>query len=100
MDEYFSSYSTSEDDFSKPDYPLQDIEEAFKSLLEIEYNKDGTPKKVYADGVSFCIKIKTGDRTFSYDSESQEDSEYLIYLLLAFMDRKRKRDEEGKKNEE
>lgn len=96
MDEYFSSYSTSEDDFNKPDYPLQDIEEAFKSLLEIEYNKDGTPKKVYTDGVSFSIKINTHGKTFSYDSEKEEESEYLIYLLLAFYDRKKRKQDGGK----
>ena len=87
-DNYFKNYTSSEDDFNSADYPLQDMEEAFKSLLEIEYNKDGTIKHVYADDITYSIKISAKGKTFSYSSE-EGGKEFLIYLLLAFYDRQK-----------
>ena len=87
-DNYFRNFSSSGDDFSHEEYPLQDIDEAFKSLLEIEYNDEWKIRHVYTDDITYSIKIHTKDKTLSYNSQ-EGGSEYLIYLLLAFYERQK-----------
>ena len=94
MDDYFSTFTSSEDDFEPQDYPLQDIDEAFKSLLEIEYNEDGTIKHVYSDDITYSIRISTKGKTFSHNSE-EGGNEFLIYLLLSFYDRQKREQQSG-----